>query len=132
MAFKKANKTVIYTSHYMPEIEKICDDVAIINAGQIIKHGSIESMLTNESADQIVIEIYETPLATLEKCCVKMASLNIIDENTLMLTGKKSQSVSESLTLLESHSIGIKNIRYGTTTLESLFINLTSKGRADV
>jgi ABC-2 type transport system ATP-binding protein len=59
MSFKKDNKTVVYTSHYMPEIEKICDEVAIINAGKIIKQGTLESMLTNESAEQLIIEVYE-------------------------------------------------------------------------
>lgn len=132
MSFKKDNKTVVYTSHYMPEIEKICDEVAIINAGKIIKQGSIESMLTNESADQLILEVYETPLATLEVTCTKMASLSVIDENSLMLEGKESDTVARALALLEAENIGVKNIRYGTTTLESLFINLTSKGRADV
>lgn len=132
MSFKKDNKTVVYTSHYMPEIEKICDEVAIINAGQIIKQGSIESMLTNESADQLIIEIHETPLAQLNVICTKMQALNVIDENALMLDGKESANVSQALRLLEEESVKVKNVRYGTTTLESLFINLTSKGRADV
>ncbi|MEN8146126.1 MAG: ABC transporter ATP-binding protein [Campylobacterota bacterium] len=132
MSFKKDNKTVVYTSHYMPEIEKICDEVAIINAGEIIKQGSIESMLTNESADQLILEIYETPLEKLQEACAKMKTLTVIDDSSLMLEGKESSSVSEALALLEASSIVVRNIRYGTTTLESLFINLTSKGRADV
>ncbi len=132
MSFKKDNKTVVYTSHYMPEIEKICDEVAIINAGQIIKQGSIESMLTNESADQLILEIYETPLEKLQETCAKMKALTVIDETSLMLEGKVSSTVFEALALLEANKIAVRNIRYGTTTLESLFINLTSKGRADV
>ena len=132
MSFKKDNKTVVYTSHYMPEIEKICDEVAIINAGKIIKQGTLESMLSNESADQLVIEVYETSLAKLQASCAKMDTLSVIDENSLLLEGKGSRTVAEALALLEAESIAVKNIRYGTTTLESLFINLTSKGRADV
>ena len=132
MSFKKDNKTVVYTSHYMPEIEKICDEVAIINAGKIIKQGTLESMLSNESADQLVIEVYETPTAKLQDACTKMNRLTVIDETSLLLEGKGSNIVSEALALLEAESIAVKNIRYGTTTLESLFISLTSKGRADV
>jgi len=132
MSFKKDNKTVVYTSHYMPEIEKICDEVAIINAGKIIKQGTLESMLTNESAEQLVIEVYETSIEKLQASCTKMNRLSVIDETSLMLEGKGSNTVSEALALLEAESIAVKNIRYGTTTLESLFISLTSKGRADV
>ena len=132
MSFKKDNKTVVYTSHYMPEIEKICDEVAIINAGKIIKQGTLESMLTNESAEQLIIEVYETSVETLQVASEKMNALSVIDETSLMLKGKESSSVAEALAILEADAIVVRNIRYGTTTLESLFISLTSKGRADV
>ena len=131
-SFKKDGKTVVYTSHYMPEIEKICDEVAIINAGRIIRQGSIESMLVNESGNALIIEIYETPLELLLACCDVMDGLDVVDETTLMLDSKESASVAQALALLEADNIGVKALRYGTTTLESLFINLTSKGRADV
>ncbi|MCJ7766218.1 MAG: ABC transporter ATP-binding protein [Thiovulaceae bacterium] len=131
-SFKASGKSVVYTSHYMPEIEKICDEVAIINAGKIIRQGSIESMLSNESTNQLVIEIYETPLPLLRACCAEMESLSVIDEASLMLKGKESRTVAKALELLEAKNIAVRTIRYGTTTLESLFISLTSKGRADV
>jgi len=49
-SFKEDNKTVIYTSHYMDEIEKICDEAAIINHGKIILQGDLQTML-KESKD---------------------------------------------------------------------------------
>ena len=131
-SFKQENKTVVYTSHYMPEIEKICDEVAIINAGRIIRQGSIESMLSNGSAQQVVIEIYETPPELLNACSAEMDGLSVIDAGSLLLEGKESGRVAQALALLEAKNIAIRNIRYGTTTLESLFISLTSKGRVDV
>jgi len=132
LSFKKANKTVVYTSHYMPEIEKICDEVAIINAGEIIKQGSIESMLSSDDVSEVIIEIRETPTVELERCLDKYSNISIVDESTLMLDTKASSAVAEILTLLEKSDIAVRNVRYGTTTLESLFIALTSKGRADV
>ncbi len=132
LSFKKENKSVVYTSHYMPEIEKICDEVAIINAGKIIRQGSLESMLSNEDADQLMIEIYDTPLEKLQHATATYAPLSIVDDHTLMLKGKESEVVGNALKYLERASISVKNIRYGTTTLESLFISLTSKGRSDV
>ena len=129
---RNEGKTIFFSSHELSEVEMICDEVAIINAGKIIKQGTLESMLTNESADQLIIEIYETSLEKLQESCTKINTLTVIDENSLMLEGKESNTVSEALALLEADSIAVRNIRYGTTTLESLFINLTSKGRADV
>lgn len=44
-SFTAEGKTVVYTSHYMPEIEKICDDVAIIDHGRIIRQGTLKALL---------------------------------------------------------------------------------------
>lgn len=42
---KKMGKTIIYTSHYMEEVEKVCDHVAFIDHGKIIEQGSISDLL---------------------------------------------------------------------------------------
>ena len=56
-SYKKLGITVIYTSHYMTEIEKICDEVAILENGRLIKQDSLENLLSNKVSNKIVIEI---------------------------------------------------------------------------
>lgn len=46
-SYKDLGITVVYTSHYMNEIEKICDEVAIISNGKLIEQSSIENLQTN-------------------------------------------------------------------------------------
>ena len=127
-AFKADNKAVIYTSHYMPEIEKICDHVAIISAGSIIKQGDIASMLVTED-NQISIEIYEAELRLLNECSVVLPELSMITSTMLSLASSDEVILCKLLTLLSSKSIKIKHINYATTNLESVFINLTSGTR---
>ncbi|MDD9154640.1 ABC transporter ATP-binding protein [Aliivibrio sp. S4TY2] len=129
-AYKSDNKTVIYTSHYMPEIEKICDEVAIVNAGKIVKQGSISSMVNNEESQQVIVELY--PHSSTYLSAMSRAEVTIVDQTTLLLTQSSSELIAQVLHQLELQGIKIKQIRYGATTLESLFINLTSKGRTDV
>ncbi|RYU67351.1 ABC transporter ATP-binding protein [Aliivibrio finisterrensis] len=129
-AYKSDNKTVIYTSHYMPEIEKICDEVAIMNAGQIVKQGSISSMVNNEESQQVIVELY--PHSSTYLSAMSRSEVTIVDQTTLLLTQSSSELIAQVLHQLELQGIKIKQIRYGATTLESLFINLTSKGRTDV
>jgi ABC-2 type transport system ATP-binding protein len=124
-AFKEDNKAVIYTSHYMPEIEKICDQVAIINVGKIIKQGDISSMLTTDG-QQICIELYETDPALLKACCGAFPVLSLSSPTTLSLPAESEALLGELLALFTSKSIKIKQINYATTNLESVFINLTS------
>ena len=129
--FKAAKKTVIYTSHYMPEIEKICDEVAIINQGRIIKHGTLEEMLRSEDEKSVIAEIYETPAGRLNSVASAVDGLCIVNPSTLVLEDNTPQKVAHLLEVLSAEGIKIKQLRYGTSTLESLFISLTSEGRHD-
>jgi ABC-2 type transport system ATP-binding protein len=131
-AYKSDNKTVIYTSHYMPEIEKICDEVAIMNAGQVVKQGSISSMVNNEESQQVIVELYPHSSTQWHSDMTQLQGVKLIDGTSLLLETSNSSLVAQVLALLESSNRKVKQIRYGTTTLESLFINLTSKGRSDV
>lgn len=44
-SYKDLGKTIIYTSHYMNEVEMICDEVAIISYGKLVKQDSLENLL---------------------------------------------------------------------------------------
>ena len=131
-AYKSDNKTVIYTSHYMPEIEKICDDVAIMNAGKIVKQGSISSLINNQESQQVIVELYSHSSVQLPLSIMNMEAVSVVDATTLLLEHSSSELVAQVISELEQQHIKVKQIRYGATTLESLFINLTSKGRTDV
>jgi ABC-2 type transport system ATP-binding protein len=132
MSFKKEDKTVVYTSHYMPEIEKICDEVAIINEGEIVAQGTLEEMLHKEDASSVIVEIYETPLRRLERIAEGLDGVTVVDTVSLMIKDQNSDKVAAALNRLEAESIRIRQIRYGTTNLESFFIRLTSKRHVDV
>ncbi len=126
VSFREKGKTVIYTSHYMPEIEKICDEVAIIDQGRIVIQGTLEKMLSQEEISSVIIEIYETPIRKLEMIVADFKELSIIDGASLKIENQNGDKMALVLKLLESASIKIRQIRYGTTNLESLFISLTS------
>lgn len=130
-AYAHDNKTIVYTSHYMPEIEKICDKVAIINAGKIIQQGTIDEMINNQEAQQVVVELY--PQAQpIDALFEKLETVKVINNETLLIDSTEVSVITLLLSTVEHHKLKVKHIRYGTTTLESMFIQLTSKGRSDV
>jgi ABC-2 type transport system ATP-binding protein len=43
-------RTILYTSHYMEEVEAICDRVAIIDAGRVLRQGTLDELLRDEAA----------------------------------------------------------------------------------
>ncbi len=126
--FKDQDKTVIYTSHYMQEIEKICDEVAIIDRGRIIKHGSLKTLLQEESKGSVVIELVSAQGAELHEIIKNHDGVQIIDAATIMIDSQNAAKVGGILAVLETNNIAIKQVCYGAENLESLFIRLTSHG----
>lgn len=124
--FKEDNKTVIYTSHYMDEIEKICDEVAIINHGKIIRQGQLKTMLQETDNHSAVIELIHSD-RTLQRLVPSLKDVQIVNDTTLVLEQQNSSKMAQLLATLEREEITIKQIRYQSMTLESFFINLTSQ-----
>lgn len=131
-AFKNDAKTVIYTSHYMTEIEKICDEVAIIDRGRIIRQGLLETLLQEERADSALIELMHADQDCLHKLAQGDGDLEVIDAMTLVMHHQNSKKMGRLLSVLEAEQISIKEVRFAATNLETLFIRLTSSGVSDV
>ena len=58
LSFKDAGKTIIYTSHYMQEIEQICDEAAIIHQGKIVCHKPLTDLLQPSDSQTTLESIY--------------------------------------------------------------------------
>ena len=58
LSFKDAGKTIIYTSHYMQEIEQICDEAAVIHHGKIVCHEPLAALLQQNDSQTTLESIY--------------------------------------------------------------------------
>jgi len=101
--------TIIYTSHYMEEIEYLCDDIAILDNHKIILHEKKELLLEKNS--------FITIQTNTEKIQVDVKD----DYNNFI----------ETLTLLKNKNTPIENIFFNNKNLEELFLNLTKGNLRD-
>lgn len=136
-AVKELNKngtTVVYTSHYMEEIEAICSRVAIMDFGQVIAQGEIDQLI-----EENVLE--ETLLITVDKDVEKAQNLiKAIDssiickvsEETLEITIQKNSNLLNSIMeVIVKNSFKVKNFVMEKSTLELVFLKLTGKKLRD-
>jgi len=124
-AFKARRKTVVYTSHYMAEIEEICDEVAIIDRGRIIKQGRLETIMRESGNDSVRIELASRD-GKLHKIAEDHPDIQLINPAAIIIKSQKAARVGEILTILEAEGMAVKQINYEAENLESLFIRLTS------
>lgn len=113
--YKKLGITVLYTSHYMNEIERICDEVAIIDKGKLIKQDKLDNLLSNRVSDKVLVEtLYSKRLPSL--------GLKLLDDTVVETSQNDLASVLEELA---KHEVFIKQIRYGSSNLEKYFLEVT-------
>ncbi|WP_099224271.1 ABC transporter ATP-binding protein [Listeria costaricensis] len=122
--------TIIYTSHYMEEVEELCDQIAIIDQGRVIAEGSKEALIG------LVTDVKETiiTVANAEKVD-KEALLAIrgtvavqMEENTIRLTTKAEiNQLNDMLAYLLAHDIEILTVEQQNLNLETVFLNLTGR-----
>lgn len=128
--------TILYTSHYMEEVEYLCQRIAIMDRGRIIAHGPIAEVRAL-AGDSVVLRI---PAAAgiadapfdLEKL---RANLNVpmevrADELRFRLPHGAAQVPSVLNTLLE-HGVRLDGMRVDTPNLETVFLALTGKALRD-
>lgn len=131
---KESNATVIYTSHYMEEIEEICDTISIIDHGNVIAIGSSDELKkTHASKDIYTIELNKdaslaVPLVKDIKGVYKVK----LNGNTLKCYYENNKKIIEDLvsTITEEDFI-ITNIKSEVPSLETVFLELTGKSLRD-
>lgn len=132
-AIKQLNQngtTVVYTSHYMEEIENLCTDIAIMDHGKVLIQGPLTQLLEAQRHNTLFIELSK-PL-TLEQRAV-LTPATVYDEHSLELVLPFSQGddIYSVMTTLQQASVDIHRLRYGSDNLEELFLNLTHRALRD-
>lgn len=130
--FRSSGGTVLLTTHYMEEATHLCDRVAIMDRGKIIRLGSPSALVSSLGADQ-VIEF--TPAGEVDQGV--LAPLPGVSGVTRKHDAYHLTVQQIGLTLpalmreLEQIGTGLKNLTTHQATLEDVFISLTGRGLDD-
>lgn len=134
MKLNKDGATIIYTSHYMEEVEQICSRIAIIDKGRVIAEGSKEELKSMISiGEKISMEVYGFDE---EQCreLRKMPNIYSIDYRDNLLEIKSGRGKNNLVSVLEY--MAQKNIGFGRVitempTLNDVFLEITGKELRD-
>ena len=115
-------KTILLTTHYIEEAEKLCDEIAIINNGEIIKQGQTKSIIKEVSLNTIEIEVDSTnglnPSSDFDFS---------IHENIVKIQTKEvNKEIGKIIKKIEEKTT-INNINIINSSLEDAFLKLTNK-----
>lgn len=132
---KEQGSTIIYTSHYMEEIEQICDKIAIMDLGKIIAEGTTEE-LKNQITDIEKLVICTSGIEDMVieeiKCIPDIKSVER-DNKCIKISYTKNQknTLIRILQIIEDNNVNIDKIYNEVPTLNTVFLKLTGKHLRD-
>lgn len=122
---KQDKRTIILTTHYIEEAERLCDRVAIIDEGRIIAEGSPREIQARTLGSTKVEIHLEAPLGAQ-----LLPSDTVLSADRLKLTTSSLQpakTIVELVKWIDAHGLGMTDISLKKPTLEDVFIELTGK-----
>lgn len=126
---RKEGRTIIYTTHYMEEAQRLCDKVAIIDHGRILDMDSVENLITKHGGPSHIEAEFEEKQFDVNK--IKP----FVDDNNMQSEGTKIRFQTgrpmESLAKLNSSGVRFLSLKVQTANLEDVFLNLTGRRLRD-
>lgn len=126
--------TVIYTTHYMEEVEILCDDIIILDHGKIIASGTTDSLKDLAKVkEKITIEAREISPKVQAEIEKLRDVLSVKYENGAMVISYKDtrKNLADLVNLLEKNKVFYDRIYSERPTLNDVFLELTGKELRD-
>jgi ABC-2 type transport system ATP-binding protein len=131
-ALNKKGMTIIYTTHYMEEVERLCDTIAIMDNGKIIAQGTLEE-LQNTSKTKELLKLNFRGLTNQQfENFKKQFDVEVIKEdNELSIKCTIEKELNNILSYAVKNDLNIIDIDRKKATLETIFLELTGKKLRD-
>lgn len=117
---KARRRTIILTTHYMDEAQRLCDEIAIMDRGRIIAQGSPRELVSSHFADVLI----ELPRADFTPAARALPLRVIEGTERVEIT---TDDIDQTLKALMAVHVPLRNLRIRPPNLEDLFLELTGK-----
>ena len=123
-------KTVLLTTHFMEEAERLCDRVAILDHGRIVALDTPAALIRGLGVEErVIFNLDETLPSGFEKAFSGAVRLEVQGERVVVhgKDDRKVPLVSEVVSLLSGQGIPFRDLRTEQPTLEDVFLSLTGR-----
>ncbi|MCK0471752.1 ABC transporter ATP-binding protein [Halalkalibacter sp. APA_J-10(15)] len=125
--------TIIYTTHYMEEVQAIASRVVIVDQGQLITEGTTEELIqTIQHEEKLVIDVTDPHLVPLDRLQSLTGVKQVTKEgsNIHIVSTTGSGNLDRVLSIVKSHT-SVLGIQSEKPNLEDVFLTLTGKQLRD-
>ncbi len=126
--------SIIYTSHYMEEVEFLCDRIYIMDEGVVIAEGTKESLISSVNGEKKVIVTYaKDPNGIKDRLdeLTQVERIEVEDEVLTLYTHSNENMMKKIIDISSEFDIEMISIDVEKPNLESVFLHLTGKALRD-
>lgn len=132
---KELGKTILLSSHILPELSSVCDKIGIIFKGKLLVQGSVKEIgrqLQENLCIELTVDSDAAEAASLLERIEGVESIEVLDakEIQFVFSGTRNQ-VSGVLNLLIQHGVNVRWFSENEADLENVFLGITSKETQD-
>ena len=122
---RASGTTILLTTHYLEEAERLARQVAIINHGEIIESGTVREILSKLQTEMIVLEL-GAPVSDSAMAALAAFKPRAMDGNSVEIEVSKERNLSDAIMALEKAGVKVLTAHNKSGRLEEAFLRLTS------
>ena len=125
--------TIIYTSHYMEEVESICEQIAIMDSGRVIAEGTLGEIvgrIQHEHRVNLTVPYPSEELTADLRAISGVKEVQVNGNNYAIISIAESGNVNRIMEITARHG-GVTSISEEKANLETVFLTLTGKKLRD-
>ena len=117
--------TIILTTHYLEEAERMCRNIAIIDEGRIIQHSSMKSLLKQLNSETFVLYLRDDIERAPE--LPDFGEIKMLDHHSIEVEVLETQTINDLISALQGQGVVVESMRNKVNRLEELFVKMTAK-----
>ena len=133
--FKARGRTVLLTTHYMDEAEKLADRVAVIDAGKVIALGTPHELILQVGGEHVIDFTVAEPALISDESLKGLPTVKTVkrsaDGALSLSVGEPARVLPALLILLQANAVKLLGLTTRTATLEDVFVTLTGRHLRD-
>jgi ABC-2 type transport system ATP-binding protein len=124
---KAQGKTIFTSSHQLSDVEMICDEVAIIHRGKLMRRGNVDALLAGSEMEIIV----DRPSPDLTQKLERIAHRSVIQEERIVLFETDEEKVGEIIDAVRAAKARLVSVVPQRKSLESIFMETIQRNGED-
>lgn len=125
LELRAQGKTLFISSHQLSDVEIVCDRVAILNRGELVRIGKLEELLSGGHVEMIAEKVSEQVLEPIRQ----LGGRPSLHDGRLIVEQPDDGSIDRVIDIVRSHGGHIVSVKPYRRTLEDLFVETIQGGR---